>query len=141
MPVAFGASRALADIATQFHPGAALVAAVSLAVLFGWSYTTPLAKNKLISPALVVVTLASPWRRDCAAPGLALSPAHFVDVPLGGVGALAQGAAAARFRGVRQSCRLDRGRHHRDCREHRNAAVTAGRGSPDPRRLAQPAGP
>lgn len=87
LPVAFGASGAVADIASQLHPGAALVAAVSLAVLYGWQYT-PLAKNKLISPALIVVALASLLAAGLRGTGLALTPAHFVDVPLGGIGAL-----------------------------------------------------
>lgn len=87
LPVAFGSSGAVADIASSLHPGAALVAAVSLAVLYGWKYT-PLAKNKLISPALIVVALASLLAEGLRATGLALTPAHYVDVPLGGVGSL-----------------------------------------------------
>jgi MFS superfamily sulfate permease-like transporter len=87
LPVAFGASGALADIPSQMHPGALLVAAVSLAVLYGWKYT-PLAKNKLISPALIVVALASLLAEGLRSTGLALTPAHYVDVPLGGIGAL-----------------------------------------------------
>ena len=54
LPVAFGVTGGLTDIPAGFHLGAAAIAAVSLAVLYGWKHT-PLAKFKLISPALVVV--------------------------------------------------------------------------------------
>lgn len=87
LPVAFGVTGGLSDIAGQFHQGATLIAAVSLAVLYGWKHT-PLAKYKLISPALVVVLLASALARAFAGSGLGLGPSQFVDVPLGGIAAL-----------------------------------------------------
>lgn len=87
LPVAVGAAGGLRDIPAQFHTGAAAIAAVSLAVLYGWKYT-PLAKVRLISPALVVVVLASVLADVLAGSSLALSTAQFVDVPLGGLQAL-----------------------------------------------------
>lgn len=93
LPVAAGAAGGLGDIPAQWHTGAALVAAVSLAILYGWKYT-PFAKVKLISPALVVVLLASALAEALGGSGLALTAAQFVDVPLGGLTAL--GAALPR---------------------------------------------
>jgi MFS superfamily sulfate permease-like transporter len=87
LPAAFGASGGLSSIAPQFHVGATLIAAVSLAVLYGWKHT-PMAKIKLVSPALVVVGLASVLASLLAGSGLGLAPSQFVDVPLGGLGAL-----------------------------------------------------
>ena len=53
------------------------------------SQHTPLAKLKLISPALVVVLVASGMAAALSSsPTLALDARHFVNVPLGGVGAL-----------------------------------------------------
>ncbi|MBL8137217.1 MAG: SulP family inorganic anion transporter [Acidobacteria bacterium] len=87
LPVAFGVAGGLTDIPAQFHAGAAIIAAASLAVLYGWKHT-PLAKFKLISPALVVVVLASALARVLEGAGMGLLPAQYVDVPLGGVNAL-----------------------------------------------------
>jgi MFS superfamily sulfate permease-like transporter len=56
-------------------------------VLYGWKHT-PLAKMKLLSPALAVVVLASLLADLLAGAGLALTPSQYVDVPLGGIGAL-----------------------------------------------------
>ena len=83
IPVAFGATGGLGDIASQMHTGATLIAALSLALLYGWKYT-PLAKLKLLSPALVVVVVASAlaaWFKSL--PGLTLAGTHYVNVPLG----------------------------------------------------------
>ncbi len=88
LPVAFGSTGGLMDIASQFNMGAAVIAALSLVILYGWKYT-PLARYAFISPALVVVVIASAvasFIRNM--PGLALGPQQFVDVPLGGVNAL-----------------------------------------------------
>ncbi len=88
LPVAFGVNGSIADIAGQMNPGAALIAAVSLVILFGWKHT-PLARFKLVSPALIVVVLASVMAAFFqSSTSLALEARHFVDVPLGGVGAL-----------------------------------------------------
>lgn len=88
IPVAFGVSGGLGDIASSWNAGATMLAAISLVVLFGWKHT-PLAKFKLISPALIVVILTSVLAAFLQSnPTLALDASHFVDVPLGGVGAL-----------------------------------------------------
>ena len=87
LPVAVGVTGGLTDIPAQFHAGAALIAAVSLAVLYGWKHT-PLAKFKLISPALIVVVLAAALARVLEGAGMGLGASQYVDVPLGGVGAL-----------------------------------------------------
>ncbi len=87
LPVAFGSSGGLADIPSQWHSGAVLIAAVSIVMLFGWKHT-PLARFKLISPALVVVVIASVIAEALRGSSLGLLPTHYVDVPLGGIGAL-----------------------------------------------------
>ena len=88
LPVAFGATGSVADIATQFNAGAALIAALSLVILYGWKYT-PLGRIAFISPALVVVVAASAVAAFIRnQPGLGLGPQHFVEVPLGGLSAL-----------------------------------------------------
>ena len=90
IPVAFGVSGGIGDIAGGAHMGATLVAVLSLVLLYGWKYT-PMAKVKLISPALVVVVVASVVASVLRGrPGLELAAAQFVDVPLGGLGALYQ---------------------------------------------------
>lgn len=86
LPVAFGVAGPLADVAAQWHQGATIVAATALALLYGWAYT-PLARYKLLSPALVVVVLSS-LLATLLPPGLALTPSQFVNVPLGGLPAL-----------------------------------------------------
>lgn len=87
LPAAFGATGGLTDIPAQAHQGATLIAGVSLAILYGWKHT-PLAKFKLMSPALAVVVLASLLAVALGGSGLALASTQFVNVPLGGVGAL-----------------------------------------------------
>jgi MFS superfamily sulfate permease-like transporter len=88
IPVAFGSAGGMMDIARDLHLGAVLVTAISLAILYGWK-RTPMARVKVISPALVVVVtagaLAALFR---GRPGLDLAAAQFVSVPLGGIGAL-----------------------------------------------------
>jgi MFS superfamily sulfate permease-like transporter len=89
LPVAFGVNGGLSDIPSQFNAGAFAIAALSLAMLYGWKYT-PMAKIKLVSPALVTVVVASVLAglfRGIS--GLALGPEHYVGVPLGGIQALA----------------------------------------------------
>ena len=88
LPVAFGAAGGVFDIPAQLHPGAALIAVLSLAMLYGWQYT-PLASYKLVSPALVVVVTASVVAELLRGSGLGLAESHYVNVPLGGIGALA----------------------------------------------------
>lgn len=89
LPVAFGVTGGLAAIATDLSLGAVLIAAVSLAILFGWSHT-PFAKYSMISPALIVVLVATGLALAFAGiPSLALAPSHFVSVPLGSFSELA----------------------------------------------------
>jgi MFS superfamily sulfate permease-like transporter len=83
IPVAFGVVGGLTDIPAQFTAGAALIAAVSLAILFGWP-KTPFAKISWLSSALVVVLVATGLAfAFTGAPGLALEAKHFVQIPLG----------------------------------------------------------
>jgi MFS superfamily sulfate permease-like transporter len=86
LPVAFGVA-SLGDLARAYNAGALLLTALSLAVLYGWRFT-PLAKVGVLSPALVVVLLASGMAAALAGTPLALGAGLFVDVPLGGVQAL-----------------------------------------------------
>ena len=88
LPVAFGAAGGVFDIPGQLHPSAAFIAVLSLVMLYGWKYT-PLARYPLISPALVVVVTASVVAEALRGSGLALAGGHYVDVPLGGIQALA----------------------------------------------------
>jgi len=88
LPVAFGAAGGVFDIPSQLHPGAAFIAILSLVMLYGWKYT-PLGRYPLISPALVVVVTASLVAEALRGSGLALAGGHYVDVPLGGIQALA----------------------------------------------------
>lgn len=88
LPVAFGVTGELGDIAAQMHTGATLIAALSLVILYGWKHT-PLARLKLLSPALVVVVVASAlaaWFKSL--PGLTLADTHYVNVPLGSLSTL-----------------------------------------------------
>lgn len=61
--------------------GAAVITSVSPVVLFGWKYA-PKAKWKAVSPALIVVVLASVMAPFLTMPSLVLEVRHFVDVPL-----------------------------------------------------------
>lgn len=88
LPVAVGASGSLSSMLTGGHRGAMAITGLSLAILYGWRHT-PFARIKLISPALVAVLVASAAAAAFASsPTLALEARHFVNVPLGGVGAL-----------------------------------------------------
>ena len=131
LPVAFGVNGGLNDIPGQLHPGAVLIAACSLAILYGWPYT-PLAKNKMISPALVAVVgatlLAQFVGGSRAGPdGRAVrrGAAWRAERARGG-------AAASRVLGGTQGRDVGGGDHHRHRRQHRDAAVAAG---------GRPAGP
>lgn len=88
LPVAFGSAGGLSTMWSQHNAGALTIALVSLVILYGWKHT-PLAKIKLIQPALVVVLVASGMAVAFAGvPDFALESRHFVNVPLGGIGAL-----------------------------------------------------
>ncbi len=93
LPVLVGLNDDLTDmlgegIPSHFTPGAALVGALSLILLYTWKYT-PFARYKLISPALVTVVVASVVAAVIAgSPGLALTADQFVSIPTGGATAL-----------------------------------------------------
>ena len=88
LPVAVGSDGGLSTMLSQHNAGAVSIVIVSLAILYGWKHT-PLAKIKLISPALVAVLVASGMAAALSSsPTFALEARHFVDVPLGGIGAL-----------------------------------------------------
>jgi len=93
LPVLVGLNDDLTDmlgagIPSHFTPGAALVGALSLAILYGWKLT-PLGKYKLISPALVTVVVASLVALAISGnPGLALTADQYVSIPTGGATAL-----------------------------------------------------
>lgn len=87
LPEAFGVAGGLLDIPGHLHAGSTSIAGLSLAVLYAWRHT-PLARYKLLSPALVVVVLGSGLAAAMADTSLALGPAQFVAVPLGGPSAL-----------------------------------------------------
>ncbi|MEO7359890.1 MAG: SulP family inorganic anion transporter, partial [Gemmatimonadaceae bacterium] len=83
LPVAFGVVGGISQIATSLSLGAVLIAAVSLTILFAWAHT-PFAKYSVISPALIVVLVATGMAMAFAGiPSLALDAKHFVSVPLG----------------------------------------------------------
>ena len=86
LPVALGVAGGFAHIESQWHSGPALIAAISLAILYGWKHT-PLGAFRLVSPALVVVIVASVLATLLQG-SFALTGAQFVHVPLGGIGAL-----------------------------------------------------
>lgn len=89
IPVAFGVTGGLTDIAGAQHLGAMSIAAVSLVILYGAKHT-PLAKVPFLSPALIVVLVASGMAMAFAgSPTLAIPEDQFVRVPLGGLAALA----------------------------------------------------
>jgi MFS superfamily sulfate permease-like transporter len=62
LPVAFGVTGSIADIPSQMNRGAALIAVVSLLILFGWKHT-PMAKVKVIS-----WSWRASWPRFCSRP-------------------------------------------------------------------------
>lgn len=82
LPVAVGAV-SFAAIADQFSTGALIIAAVSLAILYGWPHT-PLKRVTWLAPALVVVVVATTLGVVFAGiPSLGLTATQFVQVPLG----------------------------------------------------------
>jgi MFS superfamily sulfate permease-like transporter len=99
LPVAFGVESVSAMV-DGVGAGATLLTGLSLAILYGWRLT-PLAKIAVLSPAMVVVLLTSLLAAAFGGAGaLALGPAQFVDVPLGGVEALAAALPRPDWSGV-----------------------------------------
>jgi MFS superfamily sulfate permease-like transporter len=83
-----GGEGGVAQMAAQFAAGPAVIAAVSLLVLYGWG-VMPLARHAFLPPALVVVVVSMGLAFAFAGmPGLALTASQCVDVPLGGWSAL-----------------------------------------------------
>jgi MFS superfamily sulfate permease-like transporter len=88
LPVAFGVNGGLADIASNIHLGAVAITVVSLVILYG-TKKTPLGKITFLSPALLVVVIASAMAASFGGAGdYALSAEQYVSVPLGGLGDL-----------------------------------------------------
>jgi MFS superfamily sulfate permease-like transporter len=88
IPVALGVNGGLTDIPGNIHPGAALIAIVSLVLLYGVK-RTPLGKVTFLPPALLVVLVASGMAAALSSGGaLSLSAEQFVRIPLGGFSAL-----------------------------------------------------
>ena len=88
LPALVGGEGAVTEMISSFALGPALVAGVSLVVLYGWG-RTPLARHAFLPPALIVVTLGVCMGLAFAGrPGLAIDPRQLVDVPLGGWSAL-----------------------------------------------------
>ncbi len=102
LPVAFGVVGGLSQITTSLSLGAVLIAAVSLAILFSWPHT-PMAKYSMISPALIVVLVATFMAMAFASmPSLALEPMHYVSVPLGSFSELASAVPRPDLAGLLQ---------------------------------------
>lgn len=91
LPEALGAKVPFVELFTTApHLGSCLISFASLVVLYGWK-RTPMAKVAFLSPALVVVVLASTMALlfDGHAQ-LGLGAKMYVDVPLGGLAGLAE---------------------------------------------------
>jgi len=100
LPVAFGVVGGLADIAGAAHAGSVIIALVALVILYGFKHT-PLAKFSFISPALIVVVVASLLAAAFSSdPTLALADAQYVRVPLGGFAELATAIPRPNFAGL-----------------------------------------
>ncbi len=86
LPVAVGSDGGLSTMLSRHNASAVAITLISLIILYGWK-RTPLAKVKLLPPALVAVVVSG-LIAAFLPPSLALEARHFVDVPLGGVTAL-----------------------------------------------------
>ncbi len=88
LPAALGIQGSLFEMTGGPHVGSIMLAALSLVILYTWK-TTPLARYKFLSPALVVVlvsSLVARWFQSM--PEMALAASAYVNVPLGGPAAL-----------------------------------------------------
>lgn len=100
LPVAVGVTGGLGDILGNVHSGALILTLLSLAILYGWKHT-PLGKIAFLSPALIVVLVSSAVAAAFAgSESLGLSRAQYVDVPLGGLSALAAALPRPDFAGL-----------------------------------------
>lgn len=102
VPTALGV-KSLTEIASYVHPGSAVIAVVSLVVLYAWR-ASPLQRVYWLPPALVVVALATGLSEVFGAfvPALALESKHLVSVPTGGVTALVSALPRPEFGAVTQ---------------------------------------
>jgi MFS superfamily sulfate permease-like transporter len=88
IPVALGVTGGFMDIPSQFSMGPAVLAAISLAILFIWP-KTPLKKITFLPAALVVVVLCTVLGIVLeGVPALSLADHHKVVVPTGGAAGL-----------------------------------------------------
>ncbi len=128
VPVAFGVAGGIANIASQWHSGPVAIAALSLTVLYGWQHT-PLGKFRLVSPALGVVIVASVLATLLQG-SFALTAAQFVNVPLGGIGALYSALPRPDFSVLTSPAVWMGGATNCDRGEHRDVALSASGRSP-----------
>lgn len=100
LPVALGVDAPLLELHTKSpHAGSLLITAISLVILYTWK-RTPFGKIAFLSPALIVVVLASVLAAlldGNATFGLAANA--YVDVPLGGLTSLADSVPRPDFGG------------------------------------------
>ena len=125
----------------QLHPGAALIAVLSLAMLYGWKHT-PL--GALSADLAGAGGGGDGERRRRGASRLrpgAGARGHYVDVPLGGIRALASALPRPDFSAAMNPAVWITGATDRGRGQHRDAAVGAGGRSAGPAEAAQPAGP
>jgi len=100
IPVAVGVAGGLTDIAGNVNLGALTITLVSLVVLYGWK-RTPMGKIAFLSPALIAVVTASVLAAFFGGvETLSLTRAQFVEVPLGGITALAAALPRPDFAGL-----------------------------------------
>lgn len=88
LPVALGIEGGMLNIASGVNLGSMMLAALAFVILYTWK-TTPLARYKFLSPALIVVvvtSLVARWFQTM--PEMALAAKDYVSVPLGGPQAL-----------------------------------------------------
>lgn len=88
IPVALGVEGGLLNIANGVNIGSLMIAALAFVILYSWK-TTPLARFKFLSPALIAVVMSSlvaRWFQTM--PEMALGARQYVSVPLGGPSAL-----------------------------------------------------
>jgi MFS superfamily sulfate permease-like transporter len=100
IPVAVGVDGGLADIVGNVNYGALTITVASLVVLYGWKHT-PMGKIAFLSPALIVVVGASALAAMFGGvETLSLTPEQYVEVPLGGLTALAAAVPRPDFAGL-----------------------------------------
>ena len=100
LPSLVGVEEGVARIASEFAKGPAIIAAVSLLVLYGWG-ATPLSRHAFLPSALVVVVLGAGLGLAFGpSEALQLIPRQLVDAPLGGWSAMRQALPVPDFSAV-----------------------------------------